>query len=265
LPAQSKPWNIVPEAIVYEHPLNERVRTFLRLEHLFGKIDYFLSQQEEWATRAVIESLLDILSITARADIKTEILKELDRQGSLLERIGRQPGVDTRTLGQLLHRLEQVGEQVYRLGGQIGQQMRESEFIKGIMQRSSIPGGTLSFDLPQFHHWLRGPHEARRRSIQEWMQGLEPIRDGVALLLSLARDSNEPKRAHALQGFFQGTLDSQAAVQMIRVALDPKLAMFPEVSGHRHRFSIRFMEAENTGRPTQTTRDLDFLLTTCVF
>jgi cell division protein ZapD len=255
----------VSNKIVYDHPLNERIRTVLRLEHLFDRISFFMPQSEAWATRAAISGFLDILSITARSDIKTEILKELDRHAAMLERIGKQPGVNSRALSRVLEELEEVAEKVYQLGGQIAQPLRENGFIKSIMQRSSIPGGTCSFDLPQLHHWLIQPHPLRQRQMQAWMRDLEPIRDAVALLLSFARGSSDPQPATAPDGFYQNTLDSQAPVQMIRVELDADLALFPEISGHRNRFSIRFMEALETERPTQTRQDVNFTLTCCVF
>jgi len=256
----------VPNQVVaFEHPLNERIRTFLRLEHLFNKIDHFLPQPEEWATRAVVESLLDILSITLRADIKTEILKELDRHTTVLERLGKQSGVDAHALTRVLEDLGGVAEKIYRLEGQIAQPLRENDFLKSIIQRSSIPGGTCSFDLPHYHHWLHLPHPARQRQLDAWMQDMLPIRDGVTLLLSLARSSTDPRAATAPAGFFQDTLDSQAPVQMVRVEIDAGLPLFPEVSGHKHRFNIRFMEVAETGRPVQTNREVNFLLTCCVF
>jgi cell division protein ZapD len=255
----------VSHKVVYEHPLNERIRTFLRLEHLFAKIAHFLPLDNQWASRAVIDGLLDILGATTRADIKTEILKELDRHANLLGRLGQQPGVDSRTLSRVLEELEEVAEKVYKLGGQIAQSLREDDFLKSIIQRSSIPGGSCSFDLPQYHAWLLQPHPQRQRQIQFWMRDLEPIRDAVRLLLSLARGSSDARKVTAGGGFFQDTLSAQAPVQMVRVELDGDLGLFPEISGHKHRFSIRFMEAVDTERPSQTERDVDFQLTCCVF
>lgn len=260
-----QPERIVSNQVVYEHPLNERIRTFLRLEHLFNRIHHFLPQDAEWATRAAVEGLIDILGTTARADIKTEILKELDRHTGILERIGKQPGVDTRTLSRVLEELEEVADKVYRLTGQLGQGLREDEFLKAVLQRSSIPGGTCSFDLPQYHHWLQQPHPARVRQMSVWMKGLDPIRDAVALLLSLARGSNDARDHVAENGFFGLTLDSQAPVQMVRVELAEGVDLFPEISGHKHRFSIRFMSATETERPVQVERDVNFKLTCCVF
>lgn len=251
--------------VVYEHPLNERIRTFLRLEHLFGKINFFLPQDREWATRSAMDGLLDIVNMTARADIKTEILKELDRHAKVLGRLGKQPGVDTQTLGRVLEEIEETSDKVYRLGGQIAQPLREDDFIKGIMQRSSIPGGTCSFDIPQYHYWLNRPHPSRQQQMAAWMRDMMPIQDAVALLLSLARGSNDARPATAEEGFFQDTLDSQAPVQMVRVEMNGDQELFPEISGHKHRFTVRFLETTDDGHTTQVERDVDFRLTCCVF
>ena len=105
----------------------------------------------------------------------------------------------------------------------------------------------------------------RQRQVADWMQDLEPIRDAIHLLLSLARGSADARRVSAGDGFFQDSLDSQAPVQMVRVELDHALDLYPEISGHKHRFNIRFMQASDTERPSQTKQDVDFRLTCCVF
>lgn len=253
------------DCVIYEHPLNERIRIFLRLEHLFQKIAFFIPLDEAWASRAAVDALLDILNITARADIKSEILKERDRYTATLAPLADQPGVDTQALQDTLKQLELVGEGVYRLNGQLGQQFPGKDFLNGINQRSSIPSGTCSFDLPHYHHWLNRPHPERRAQLQDWVSELEPVRDGLDLLLSLARNSRAPKPTVAPKGFYQGLLDTQVPVQMVRVSLEEDASFFPEISGHRNRFSIRFWEVGGIERKGQTEEDVEFLLTTCAF
>lgn len=253
------------DLIHFEHPLNERIRTFLRLEHLFLQVDHFRPQADPWSNRAAIDSLLNIISIFARSDLKNEILKELERHTSNLERVRQQPGVDMQALGQVLDDLEQAIHQVYRLDGQIARRLRSNEFLNTILQRSSIPGGSCNFDLPQYHFWLNQPHEIRHNQMSDWMQELHPVREAVVLLLNLVRSSNLPTRERAEQGFFQRTLESQAPAQMIRVGLPRSSTVFTEISGNKHRFNIRFLEAVDNGKPLQTGMDVDFLLTACIF
>lgn len=251
--------------LTFEHPLNERVRTFLRLEHLFRKIAHFLPQSDPWASRTAVEGLLDIVAVTARADIKSELLKELDRNSNSLKRIRRQPGVDIDTLGKILEDLQKSASGLHALTGQIGQPLREDEFLKSIAKRSSIPGGTCSFDIPQYHHWLTTPPEMRRQRLSDWIQHLQPVSDGIALALSLARTSSAPREVTAAGGFFQEALNIQAPAQLVRISLDSSANLFPEISGHKNRFSIRFMSVGDTRRPIPWREDTAFTLTCCVF
>jgi cell division protein ZapD len=255
----------VVDLIHFEHPLNERIRTFLRLEHLFLQVDHFRPQADPWSNRAAIDGLLNIMSIFGRSDLKTEILKELERHTGNLERVRQQPGVDMQALGQVLDDLEQAIHQVYRLNGQIARDLRKDEFLNTILQRSSIPGGNCNFDLPQYHFWLNQPHEVRQRQMSDWLHELLPVREAVVLLLNLVRNSNLPSSEMAEQGFFQRVLDSSAPAQMIRVSLPRDATVFTEISGNKNRFSIRFLEAIDTGKPSQTQKDVEFLLTTCIF
>ncbi len=253
------------DLILYEHPLNERIRTFLRLEHLFLQIDHFSPQADAWSNRSAIAGLLDIISIFSRADLKTEILKELERHTSNLERIRRQPGINMQALGQILDELEQSIHQVYRLDGQIAQHLRSNDFLTTIMQRSSIPGGSCNFDLPQYHYWLNQPHEIRQSQMHDWLEELSPVQESILLLLNLVRGSTTPTRELAGKGFFQKSLESSAPAQMLRVGLPRESSLFVEISGNKHRISIRFLEAVDSGRPLQTTQDVDFQLTSCIF
>ena len=253
------------EFIVYEHPLNERIRTFLRLEHLFLQIDHFRHLADAWSNRAAIAGLLDTISIFGRSDLKTEILKELERHATNLERVRRQPGVNMQALGQILDDLEQATQQVYRMDGQIAQRLRSNEFLTTIVQRSSIPGGSCNFDLPQYHYWLNQPFEVRQEQMNEWLQDLNAVRGAVILLLNLVRNSTMPTKQLAKKGFFQKSLESSAPAQLVRVGLPRGSPLFVEISGNKHRFSIRFLEAAFTGRPLQTTQDVEFEITYCVF
>ncbi|MCF6280857.1 MAG: cell division protein ZapD [Candidatus Polarisedimenticolaceae bacterium] len=254
----------VSDRIIYEHPLNERARTFLRLEHLFQQTSYFLEQTDTWDSRAAIRCLLDILSIFSRYELKKEILKELERQAANLERVRVQPGINMEMLSQVLEDLENSTHQIYQLNGQIGQSLRENEFLMAIVQRSSIPGGSCAFDLPQYHFWLSQPHETRKTQLRAWFENFQPVYDAIILLLSLIRGSTRPVQEVAMKGFFQKSLDAQSPAQLIQVIVPHDATYFPEVSGNKHRFNIRFLQAAGVSRPSQTTEDVSFFLNTCM-
>ncbi len=229
------------------------------------QVDHFRPLADIWSNRAAIEGLLSIMSVFGRSDLKTEILKELERHVSNLERVRQQPGVNMQALGLVLDDLEQAIHQVYRMDGQIARNLRNNEFLTSIMQRSSIPGGGCNFDLPQYHRWLNQPHEVRQDQMSEWMHELHPVREAVVLLLNLVRGSNLPSEEMAQQGFFQKSLEPSSPAQLVRVGLPRHTNVFTEISGNKHRFSIRFLESIDTGKPTQSKQDIPFQLTTCIF
>ncbi len=251
--------------IIYEHPLNERIRTLLRLEHLFTRIAFHLPQPDEWSSRAAINGLLDITNILARADIRSEVIKELERHAASLNKIRSAPGVDGQQLDLILTDLENSTNKLRQITTQIGRRLRDNEFLNSIMQRSTIPGGTCDFDLPQYHYWLQQPLTTRHADLESWFEELKPLQSATQLLLSLMRNSAHASQMQATAGLYQRTLESQSPAQLIRVGLPTESTLFPEISGGKHRFAIRFLEPGHSGRPNQTRLDVSFSLICCIF
>ena len=251
------------DKIVYEHPLNEKTRTLLRLEHLFDQTEYHLLRPDTWSSRAAIDALLDMVNIFSRADIKADLIKELDRQRTTLSKIRQTENVDLQRLGEILDELENIGDRMHEMHGQIGKSLRANEFLKSIMQRSSIPGGTCAFDLPHYHYWLQKPAAARQNELNTWLQTLQPVQSAIMLILSLVRGSTNPTQELAHGGIFQHNLDAQAPVQLIRVGMPMETRLFTEISGGKHRFTIRFMIPSEEDRPVPTSEDVVFFLNCC--
>ena len=252
------------QKLLYEHPLNERTRTLLRISHLFDQFEYHLPSSSPWQSRSAVQALLDITSILARADIKTEMIKQLDQHAKTLQSVALNPDVDQERLNRVLEDIEHTSQRLHAVNGQLGGRLRKSDFLNGIAQRMSIPGGSFEFDLPQFHYWLHLPHGERLDQLNGWRREIAVVQDTVELLLGLLRNSNVPRGMVATTGIYQKSLDPQRPVEMIRVSLDPRLHLFAEISGSKHRFCIRFMESSDWEHPVKTETDVPFELNTCV-
>jgi cell division protein ZapD len=72
--------------VEYEQPLSERMRTFMRLEFLYQQLLYNCELEADWATRTAITTLLDIVAVLGRGDVRSDVHKELDRQVEALQR-----------------------------------------------------------------------------------------------------------------------------------------------------------------------------------
>lgn len=250
--------------IAYEQPLNERTRAFLRLEHLFGCVDHSLNQSSPWDSRCCVTGLIDLLDLLPRIDIKAELIKELERHQGKLTGLETRVGVDLERLSETLQQIHGVLGALRANGYDPGQTLRGHELVFAVKQRSNMPGGTCSFDLPAFHYWLNQPSTVRGEQLRHWLQDLSVVRQGLDLVLRLIRGSSEPASQLARQGFFQQDLDPNASHQMIRVFLPADARCFPEVSGSRHRFSIRFMQPSTGGRASKSESDVKFELQCCV-
>lgn len=252
------------QQIVYEQPLNEKCRTLLRLSHLFEQFDFHVPQDNPWHARAALRALLDIANLLARADIKSELLKEMERYNQSLSRMANTPGVDKDRLQHILQNLSGSRQAIRSAQGQLGASLRKSEFLNSVLQRSSLPGGGFDFDLPQLHLWLNQSHSERLLQFDDWRNEVASVHEAVDLLLSLIRHSTTATQQHAANGFFQHNLPSGAAIQMVQVFLPKDSDLYAEISGGKHRFSIRFMESRDWEHPSQTERDLSFGLNVCI-
>ncbi len=250
--------------IAYEQPLNERTRAFLRLEHLFGCVDHSLNQSSPWDSRTCLTGLIDISDLLSRIDIKAELIKELERHQGKLTSLETRVGVDLERLSETLQLIHTVLGTLRANGYDPGQGLRGHDLVFAVKQRLNMPGGTCSFDLPAFHYWLNQPSTVRGEQLRHWVQDLSVVRQGLDLVLRLIRCSSEPASQLARRGFFQQDLDANASYQMIRVFLPDDARCFPEVSGSRHRFSIRFMQPSPEGRASKSEWDVKFELQCCV-
>jgi cell division protein ZapD len=251
--------------LVFEQPLNERMRTFLRLDFLYSQALHHNEMASQWGTRAAVSSLIDILAIITRSDVRSDALKELERQLTLLGEFQSNPGVDANRLKTLIANLTRLRSELLNAGGVANlQPLKDSEFLNAIKHRSSIPGGTCEFDLPDYLYWLSQPDEVRLRAFNQWLTTLRPLCDAVSELIWLTRQNGRTRQETAQGGNFTITFDRENPLQLLRIALPASMGLYPEVSGSHHRCNVRFLTWKGlTERAAQAGSDVKFLLTCC--
>jgi cell division protein ZapD len=247
----------------YEQPLSERMRTFLRLEFLYQQMLFNLESDATWATRTTINTLLEIMAILSRGDVRSEVHKELDHQIGILQRFQSQPGVDSGRLDTVIRNLEENRTDINEAGTNFLQPLKDCEFLNAIKHRSAIPGGTCEFDLPEYSHWLRQPFARRQQDLEKWTQTIRPLCDAVCEAMWLIRESAEPTERLAINGMYQHSMQKDTNTRLLRVSLSRE-GLFPEISGSQHRFTVRFLEWSTIdSRAVQTGHDVPFLLSIC--
>ncbi len=250
---------------VFEQPLNERVRTFLKLETLAARLGFFSKQSNEWCAYNALLVILEITALIERSDIKQEVMKELERQQSLLKVLAAHKDVDKKALELILSKLYQATQNIHNIKGKMGEHIKAIDFLLALKQRTSIPGGSCDFDLPELHHWLGQKSKQRQEDILRWSQPYVQLNTIIALLLKIIRDSGHSSIITAQGGFYQESLDSQQPNQLLRISIPKAELYYPEISAGKQRFSIRLLIKNNPDKPAvQLKEDIPLKLIRCV-
>ncbi len=260
----AEPTESQDDVLIFEQPLNERMRTFLRLDFLYNQALFHNETPSQWGSRAAMSSLLDILAITTRSDTRSDVLKELERHLSILNEYQAKPGVDSGRLKTIMSNLLRLRTELLNSGNAFLQPLRESDFLNAIKHRSAIPGGTCEFDLPDYYYWLSQPADTRMKTFGQWLGMLRPLCDAIAELLWLTRQSGRAREEVAQAGVFHITFERDSPSQLLRISLPASLGLYPEISGSHYRCSIRFLTWNGLStRPTQAETDVRFMLRCC--
>ena len=248
--------------ITYEYPLNERIRTLLRLEDLYERVRYFLVKDDPHDHHACLTGIFEILEVASRADLKSDLLQELDRQRTFLEALRNNPAISEDKLNGVLGEIDIAFATLHATSGKTGQGLRENEWLMAIKQRAGIPGGTSEFDLPSYHSWLHHGAERRREDLTGWLKSLMPVHAALSIVLRVLRESGRSVALIAFQGVYQQT-PAEKPAQMLRLALALELPCVPEISANKYALNVRFLLPDGVQRTRVFEHDVPFELAFC--
>src|SRR5665647_960361 len=249
--------------ILYEYPFNERIRTYLRLEHLLRRLGELVERESPIDHHYALTTIFEVMDVGARADLKTDVLKDLDKQKQVLNSYRGNPAISEVVLDEVTRELEACFAAVNQLAGKVGQSLTENEWLMSIRSRIGIPGGTCEFDLPAYYAWQHLGAATRQQDLQRWIAPLVPLAESIRVLLKLLRDSGAPQKVVAPGGQYQQALPQGRTFQLLRLRIDTALGLIPEISGNRLMVSVRLMRHESDGRLRASTADSAFELTLC--
>lgn len=234
--------------ILYEYPLNERTRTYLRLEHLLKRLGVLVPREHPLDHHHALQTLFEILEVGARADLKSEILKDLERHKQQFEGWRGNPAISEAALDHVIGQIDRCYGALRDDEGRPGHALGGVEWLQSVRNRIVIPGGTCAFDLPAYHDWQHRPAAERQADLARWAQEVACLAEPVQLLLQLLRESAVAQKVYATQGQFQQNLPQSRTFQLLRVWIEPSLQLIPEISGNRLLVSVRLLRRSEGGR-----------------
>lgn len=241
----------------FDHPLSERVRSLIRIKHLFNRFNHTLASDDKWSHHVAIASLFEIMECSSRADLKLEILQELERQRQMLTKDSTNP---TR-----LEHITQASQDLQDIQQKFGQHIRENEWLMALKQRMAVAGGTTPVELPGYYFWQKQDPEQRRQDLHTWSQAMMPTYRATDLLLNILRSNQHITQCQAQQGNYQHKSMAHN-VHLLTIEVATQEGVLPEVSANKYFTHIRFLEADqNNMRGQQIERTIPFNMIMCSF
>jgi len=224
-------------AILYEHPLNESIRNFLKLEQLFKQVHCCNANDINTNYQVFFTALFAIIDTLERNDIRGDLIKELERLEQNLISWSKSPEIDNNALQQnLAHTIQLIAQ--LKPNQQTWWQLKEDKLLASLKQRFAIQGGSCLFDLPHLCFWLSSPSKLISHDISHWLKLLSTIEQSLALILKFIRMRAEFESISTDSGFYQ---DSGEGILLLRIKLASNVQYYPTISGNKFRYSIRFM------------------------
>ncbi len=236
----------------------------LRVETLMHRFHYFEALKGDWSAYSALLTILEITALLERGDLKQELMKELERQHGALKSLSKHEAVDLSKLNLILSKQKNSLARLHQLDGKLGEHLKRIDFLLGIKQRTSIPGGSCDFDLPQLRFWLNQGHQQRLADLQQWVAPYCELETVIDLILATIRNSASAMTTIAESGFYQQPLDTRQSTQLIRIGVDAGNLIYPEISAGKHRYSVRFMQViPGSSMASQVKEDVKFQLSRC--
>lgn len=238
---------------LYEFPLSEKVRNYLRLEQLFAQLHEAKSAQSDYQYLHFLEILFTLLDLIDRLDLRTDFLRDIDSHEKKLVLWSQHPDIDDKALEEAIQNLHVLSSQI-KQNKKLGASLREERFLTSIRQRFSIPGGVNSFDLPALFCWLKQDNEPKLADMKNWIDQLKLVDNALAMMLAYLREKSRFQTLECKTGFYQGSVEEK--LELVRIKIDNSDGIYPVVSGSRNRYGVKFMRlhANESGSTAVTTR-----------
>ena len=226
--------------ITFEYPLNEKMRSYLRFEFLFQQIIKSKGFNHESDTTVFFKALFELLELSERCDIRHDLVKDLRLLSEQMKLWLKLDQVDHQAISELLVEIDDLTAAVFAMPKQI-RYFKTNRFLTSLKQRFCIPSGCCNFDLPQYHFWLSEGKVKQSEDAKIWLSHFEALEKALILYLKIKRSQGTESKQVAMNGFYQGEVEGSC---FVTIELDTSLAVYPMISGHKDRYSVRFMSSD---------------------
>ena len=237
--------------MIYEMPLNGRMRHFLRYEYLVNEIEARFLAKQDCSVIDILRLLHSLIEINTNNDMRGEIMQHLNWQYQQLRELEGQPEVDQVLLEKKMQEKKQVLAEIEALSIPIT--MYHNHYLLSTTKSCvGIIGGLASFHLPMFATWATLPLDRRQADLKEWYAPFKDLYKGIKNILSMTRSSQEFRAYQSETGYYMEDFSPPKNYQMIRISVNR--GIFPRLSASPSRLIVYFFTMPDFEEQPQQVR-----------
>ncbi|TDR28808.1 cell division protein ZapD [Hydromonas duriensis] len=245
----------IPAHTLFEFPLNERFRTYLRMEALYRRWQYFLQKDDAQDHHSALLVLFEIHEFAFRYDLKGDLLLDINRYKSALNLLRHRPNLSEEKLTQTLMYLNDAQKQIEQ-SSKFGSTLSENDWLLNVKTRIVVAGGICSFDVAFYYQWLQQPAHVRRMDLEMWMMNLMPMFEGLKLILLIVREAKKHKTCVTQDKAYQQPLNG-SRFEMLQIELSDRSPYLPDISANKHVIWLRFAFPNFRSQPLHLRQEID--------
>ena len=142
------------EYIIYEQPVAENIRNFLKCEYLFEKFNSALLQEDLWGVKSSISTLLEMSDFIHRINLKIELLKELEKCMLHFKTLSSSDNINIIEFDNFINEIEKTIDMLNNIYSSPSKSIADNDFLMQIKNKIHIPAGDNFFDMPSYLNFL---------------------------------------------------------------------------------------------------------------
>ena len=249
------------EYIIYEQPVAENIRNFLKCEYLFEKFNSALLQEDLWGVKSSISTLLEMSDFFMRINLKVELLKDLEKFMLYFNNLTNNNDVNALVLDDFISKIEESIDMLNNINGNPSKLIVDNDFLMQINNKIHIPAGDNFFDMPSYLNFLSSSKSSILEHINMWYEPFSPLILASKLILNARRDTTDFVPYTSSKSYFEKKLDKSSRVDLVRIKLLKKDNLYPVISVNRQNINVIFKTSYGKNKLSkQITENNEFSL-----
>ena len=187
-------------ASIYEQPIDERIRKFLRLENIYMKINNHMDIDSKYDAYSTLLNISDLFINLTRSEIKRDLISEIEAQKTRYQEYIKLDGADKIKLNSIMEKQNAILKTLHDLEANYLNVLKNDELLQTIIKHINTSCADLDY-------WLSRDHDFRKNQINLWLELIKPIENSIFFCLDLLRKSSETVEITAKDGMYLFRMD----------------------------------------------------------